>query len=176
VRFSADAYNAASQSFTAKRIPAELTAMQVEIVWNAVPIAADGDGKVLTSVKIRDTITGAQRSLDVRGLFYAIGHTPNTAFLNGQLALDETVRRRLLLRGAKPTLAQAAWASLLDVPHYARHGARATLRSIRARRGRRCRASLPAVTCRTRSTARRSPPPARVAWPRSKPSGGSRPR
>lgn len=28
--------------------------------------------------------------LDVRGLFYAIGHTPNTAFLQNQLELDET--------------------------------------------------------------------------------------
>ena len=26
----------------------------------------------------------------VGGLFYAIGHTPNTAFLEGQLELDET--------------------------------------------------------------------------------------
>ena len=37
------------------------------------------------------------------------------------------------------------------------------------------RACSPAATCRTPSTARRSPRPAAAAWPRSRPSAGSRP-
>ena len=42
-------------------------------------------------------------------------------------------------------------------------------------RDQRPRASSPAATCRTASTARRSPPPAPAAWPRSTPSASSKP-
>jgi thioredoxin reductase len=40
-------------------------------------------------VVIRDTNTQETRRLELSGLFFAIGHAPATAFLNGQLALDE---------------------------------------------------------------------------------------
>ncbi len=36
------------------------------------------------------SLTNAETILPVGGLFYAIGHLPNTAFLEGQLELDET--------------------------------------------------------------------------------------
>lgn len=37
----------------------------------------------LTGVKVRNSKTAQESVLDVRGLFYAIGHTPNTSFLRG---------------------------------------------------------------------------------------------
>jgi thioredoxin reductase (NADPH) len=40
-------------------------------------------------VQVKDLKTGATRTLDATGLFFAIGHKPNTDFLGGQLALDE---------------------------------------------------------------------------------------
>ena len=39
---------------------------------------------------MRDLKTDRARVIDAGGLFYAIGHTPNTAFLEGQLTLDDT--------------------------------------------------------------------------------------
>jgi len=44
----------------------------------------------LTGVRVKDSVTGAERIIDANGLFYAIGHVPNTAFLEGQLTLDDT--------------------------------------------------------------------------------------
>ena len=44
----------------------------------------------MASLRLRDTVTGAEKSpLAVRGLFYGIGHTPNSTLLKGQLQLDE---------------------------------------------------------------------------------------
>jgi thioredoxin reductase (NADPH) len=39
-------------------------------------------------VRLRDTVTGAEEVLECGGLFVAIGHTPNTAFLGGQVQLS----------------------------------------------------------------------------------------
>lgn len=61
---------------------------QIGIHWHSSPISVHGD-KVLRCVKIRDTQTGLVSDLTVGGLFYAIGHTPNTQLFQGQLELDE---------------------------------------------------------------------------------------
>ncbi|KCV71666.1 thioredoxin reductase (NADPH) [Fonticula alba] len=60
---------------------------KVEVVWNTKPVSAHGDDKRLTHVMV-DT-QGEVRQLDVAGLFYAIGHDPNTKFLGGQINLDQ---------------------------------------------------------------------------------------
>jgi thioredoxin reductase (NADPH) len=39
-------------------------------------------------VKLRDTKTGATRTLAVEALFVAIGHQPNTSLVQGKLPLD----------------------------------------------------------------------------------------
>jgi thioredoxin reductase (NADPH) len=41
------------------------------------------------AVRLRDTRTGAERTLGVQGLFVAVGHRPNTELFRGQLELDE---------------------------------------------------------------------------------------
>ena len=43
----------------------------------------------MTGVRIKNVKTGETTALDASGMFVAIGHTPNTKFLNGQLQLDE---------------------------------------------------------------------------------------
>jgi thioredoxin reductase (NADPH) len=62
---------------------------KIQLVWNTEAIEALGEEK-LTGVRVKDAKTGEERVIDANGLFYAIGHIPNTAFLNGQLKLDET--------------------------------------------------------------------------------------
>ncbi|MDA8342801.1 MAG: thioredoxin-disulfide reductase [Actinomycetota bacterium] len=56
--------------------------------WNSVVTAIEGDTKV-ESVRLRDTVTGAEDSVPVGGLFVAIGHEPNTTVFAGQLELED---------------------------------------------------------------------------------------
>ena len=63
---------------------------KISIMWNTNATEVLGDGKLLTQVKVRNNKSGEEQVLDAGGLFYAIGHTPNTAFLNGQVETDET--------------------------------------------------------------------------------------
>jgi thioredoxin reductase (NADPH) len=62
---------------------------KVEMVWDSVAEEAVGEN-TLVGIKVRNVKTGETRLLEAAGLFYAIGHVPNTAFLNGQLSLDES--------------------------------------------------------------------------------------
>ena len=62
---------------------------KIQILFNTVPLEVLGE-KQVTGIKIKNNITQAESVLDAGGLFYAIGHTPNTEFLKGQLSLDET--------------------------------------------------------------------------------------
>lgn len=43
----------------------------------------------VTAVRVRNNQTGEKHDLPASGLFLAIGHTPNTKFLNGQLKLND---------------------------------------------------------------------------------------
>jgi thioredoxin reductase (NADPH) len=57
---------------------------KIEIRWNTLPTEAKGSGRLLEKLALKDTKTGAQSELEVNGLFYAIGHTPNTSFLKNE--------------------------------------------------------------------------------------------
>jgi thioredoxin reductase (NADPH) len=46
-------------------------------------------GNGVETVTVRDLKTSADRTIPAMGLFFAIGHIPNTAFLGGQLATDD---------------------------------------------------------------------------------------
>jgi len=59
---------------------------KIRFEWNSVVTEVHGD-EVITGVRLRNTITSEERDLDVGGLFVAIGHSPNTGFLNGVVAL-----------------------------------------------------------------------------------------
>ena len=61
---------------------------KIEIMWDSVPVEAKGE-KFLTGLKVKNVKTGELKEIACSGLFYAIGHVPNTAFLGGQLELDE---------------------------------------------------------------------------------------
>ena len=61
---------------------------KIEIMWHTVLVEALGE-KFLSGLKVRDLKNDTVSELACNGLFYAIGHQPNTAFLSGQLELDE---------------------------------------------------------------------------------------
>ncbi len=77
--------------FRASRIMQQrvLNNPKIEVVWNHGVESLHGSD-VLEQVKVKSTVDGSVRTLEVGGLFYAIGHVPNTAFLGGQLDTDET--------------------------------------------------------------------------------------
>lgn len=56
-------------------------------VWNSAVVDVLGD-KSITGVRLRDLTNQSERDLPVKGLFLAIGHTPNTEILQGQITLD----------------------------------------------------------------------------------------
>jgi thioredoxin reductase (NADPH) len=62
---------------------------KVEPVWNsAVDEVLGDDERGVTSVRLKHVQTGEARTLATSGMFAAIGHTPNTKFLRGQLETD----------------------------------------------------------------------------------------
>jgi thioredoxin reductase (NADPH) len=60
----------------------------IRFEWNSVVTEVYGDD-VITGLRLKDTVTGAERDLEVGGLFVAIGHEPNTSFLQGVVDLKE---------------------------------------------------------------------------------------
>ena len=60
----------------------------IEIHWNTVVDEVLGDGSLVNKLKIKSTVDESVSDLEVGGMFVAIGHTPNTAFLNGKLELN----------------------------------------------------------------------------------------
>jgi thioredoxin reductase (NADPH) len=62
---------------------------KIKYAWNSVVTAIEGNDSV-ESLKLRDVQSGVESKLDVKGVFVAIGFTPNTAFLNDLVTLDHT--------------------------------------------------------------------------------------
>lgn len=67
-----------------------LATENIDVAWNCVTEEVLGDDSGVTGIRLKSTVDGAIRDLDVHGVFIAIGHKPNTDFLNGQLEMDET--------------------------------------------------------------------------------------
>ncbi len=62
---------------------------KIELVWHHVLESAQGKD-FLEGVQIKNVQDGSAKQIEAKGLFYAIGHTPNTAFLEGQVNTDES--------------------------------------------------------------------------------------
>jgi len=61
---------------------------KIEVLWNRVLHRVDGDS-VVSSVFLKDVQLEEIEEHKAGGVFFAVGHTPNTSFLKGQLALDD---------------------------------------------------------------------------------------
>jgi thioredoxin reductase (NADPH) len=60
---------------------------KIKVEWNTVVTKVLGSEKV-EGVAVQDTRTGAARTLDVTGLFVAIGHDPRSELFRDQVATD----------------------------------------------------------------------------------------
>jgi thioredoxin reductase (NADPH) len=74
--------------FRASKVMADrvLSNPKVRVLWNQRVVEVLGYDEI-TALRLEDTISGARSDVEVGGLFVAIGHSPNTAFLGGQLDL-----------------------------------------------------------------------------------------
>lgn len=61
---------------------------KIEMVWNSVVNEVLGNGDIVTAVQLKSTVDDSTRELEVGGMFVAIGHTPNTSFLQGKLEMN----------------------------------------------------------------------------------------
>jgi thioredoxin reductase (NADPH) len=61
---------------------------KVEFLLSHKVLAVEG-GNSVEQVRVQDLKSGAERALPAAGLFFAIGHVPNTAFLGGQIKTDD---------------------------------------------------------------------------------------
>ncbi|HMO10804.1 MAG TPA: thioredoxin-disulfide reductase [Actinotalea sp.] len=61
---------------------------KLTFAWNSEVAAIHGADKV-SGVRLRDTVSGAERDLDVTGVFVAIGHVPRNELVVGQVELDD---------------------------------------------------------------------------------------
>jgi thioredoxin reductase (NADPH) len=89
----------------------------ITVHWNSEIDDVSGDDW-MQSMTLLNRIEGSSTTLSVKGLFYAIGHTPNTDLLQGQLDLDgkgylktETGRPETSMEGvfAAGDVADAEW-------------------------------------------------------------------
>jgi len=61
---------------------------KVSFIWDTVLTDVIGEDAV-TSVRLKNKISGEVSEMNIDGVFIFIGHTPNTQFLQGKLDLDE---------------------------------------------------------------------------------------
>ena len=61
---------------------------KITVHWNTEAIDVFGSNGKMEGLKIYNNKTKQESNLPIRGLFYAIGHNPNTSLFNGQLELD----------------------------------------------------------------------------------------
>jgi thioredoxin reductase (NADPH) len=71
------------------RLFREVHAGKMSLLWNHTVDEVLGNAQGVNGVRLRGLDGSGPRELDITGLFIAIGHTPNTALFNGQLAMRE---------------------------------------------------------------------------------------
>ncbi|RKP17234.1 thioredoxin reductase [Rozella allomycis CSF55] len=75
---------------------------KIEILYSHKVTRAIGED-LLRAVEVEDLKTGKKREMPANGLFFAIGHKPNTDFLNGQLPTDDQ-GYLISLKGSETTI------------------------------------------------------------------------
>jgi len=61
----------------------------ISVLWNSQVGEVRGDGNLVTGLRVDSTVDESSRDLEVGGMFVAIGHTPNTSFLNNAVTMND---------------------------------------------------------------------------------------
>ena len=62
---------------------------KVEIVWDSTLDEVLGDASGVTGMRVKNLKTGESREIGLKGVFIAIGHSPNTGIFDGQLDMHD---------------------------------------------------------------------------------------
>ncbi len=81
--------NFRSEKILADRLREKTRGGNVTIEWDSVLEEVLGDDQGVTAMRIRNVKNEQQKSIDLLGVFIAIGHQPNTDIFAGQLAMNE---------------------------------------------------------------------------------------
>jgi thioredoxin reductase (NADPH) len=76
--------------FRASKIMAEraLRNEKIKVAWNSVVTEVLGENGKVVGVRVRDTVTGAERVIDAGGVFVAIGHDPRSELFRHEVTCD----------------------------------------------------------------------------------------
>jgi len=95
---------------------------KIKIITNAVIDEFLGENKngfdSLTSIRIKDTVTGETTILPAEGVFYGIGHVPNTTVFADYIKLDETGYILTEGKSTKTNIEGVFAAGDVQDPHY----------------------------------------------------------
>lgn len=78
-----------SEKILQDRLFAKAQTGNIDILWDSQVEEVLGDEMGVTALTIKNLKTGNTHTLDVMGLFVAIGHKPNTAIFEGQLEMTD---------------------------------------------------------------------------------------
>ena len=62
---------------------------KIQVLWNTSPVEVKGDENIVTNLVIKNNSDNTSSDLSITGLFYAIGHIPNTSFLDGSIKTNQ---------------------------------------------------------------------------------------
>jgi thioredoxin reductase (NADPH) len=77
-----------AEKILANRLLEKADKGNVRVEWNHTLDEVLGDASGVTGIRVKPTAGGAARDLPLKGLFIAIGHTPNTQIFAGQVEMD----------------------------------------------------------------------------------------
>ena len=77
-------------SFRASKLAQEraLSNEKIDVLWNNTVTEIFGDG-IVEGAKLKNTVSGEETVVEAEGVFVFVGNKPNTAFINGFVAIDE---------------------------------------------------------------------------------------
>src|SRR6266581_5898018 len=86
------------------KLTRRVTEGKIALALDSVVDEVLGDSSGVTAVRAKSVTTGAPRDISAKGLFVAIGHTPNTDIFSGQLEMENGY---IVTRGGRDGLATA---------------------------------------------------------------------
>ncbi|MBW8453298.1 MAG: thioredoxin-disulfide reductase [Pseudomonas sp.] len=78
-----------SEKILQDKIMDKATNGNIRLHWNHTLEEVLGDANGVTGVRLKSTLTGEENTLDLAGVFIAIGHKPNTDLFQGQLEMKD---------------------------------------------------------------------------------------
>lgn len=77
-----------SEKILSNQLQEKAKSGNVNILWNHALDEVLGDNTGVTGIRVKDVNTGATQQLDLKGVFIAIGHRPNTEIFQGQVDME----------------------------------------------------------------------------------------